>query len=123
MTREQAQAFATAWAAAWNRQDVEAVLAHFDDAVVFTSPRAVEVTGAATVRGKAALRAYWTRALAAVASLQFNVDRVAWDAETRELAIIYTSLVDGRRRRVSENLRFDACGLVVSAEVFHGVSE
>jgi hypothetical protein len=123
MTRAEATAFAAAWAAAWNRRDLDAVLAHFDDAVAFTSPRAVEVAGAATVHGKDALRAYWTKALAAVGSLQFSVDRVVWDPETRELAILYTSLVDGRRRRVSENLCFGPNGLVVSAEVFHGVSE
>lgn len=123
MTRAEATAFAAEWAAAWNRRDLDAVLAHFDDQVAFTSPRAVDVTGAATVHGKAALRAYWTKALAAIGSLRFQVDRAVWDAETRELAIIYTSHIDGRRRRVSENLRFGANGLVASAEVFHGVGE
>jgi hypothetical protein len=46
-----------------------------------------------------------------------------WDAGTRELAIIYDSETGGRRKRVSENLTFDADGLVVRAEVFHGVDE
>ncbi|MDX2171033.1 MAG: nuclear transport factor 2 family protein [Deltaproteobacteria bacterium] len=123
MTRGEALVFAERWAAAWNCRDLGAVLAHFDDAVAFTSPRAVEITGAATVHGKAALRAYWTKALAAVGALQFSIDRIVWDAASGELAIIYTSIVDGRRRRVSENLRFDEAGVVISAEVFHGVSE
>ena len=34
----EAQGFAEEWAAAWNRRDVDAVLAHFHDDVVFTSP-------------------------------------------------------------------------------------
>lgn len=123
MTRAEAEAFAAEWAAAWNRRDLDAVLAHFDDQVAFTSPRAIDVTGSATVHGKPALRAYWTKALAGIGALRFHVDRVVWDAEAGELAIIYTSLVDGRRRRVSENLRFGADGLVASAEVFHGVAE
>ena len=37
-------------------------------------------------------------------------------------AIIYTASINGNARRVSENLKFDASGLVISAEVFHGVS-
>jgi ketosteroid isomerase-like protein len=103
-------------------RDVERVLAHFHDDVVFTSPTALAVMGTPTVRGKEALRAYWTTALARLTSLRFTVDRVVWDAEGRELAIIYTSETDGKARRVSENLVFDAAGRVVAAEVFHGVA-
>lgn len=110
------------WVEAWNRRDVEAVLLEFDDDVVFTSPTALVVTGAGTVRGKGALRAYWTAALERVRSLRFTVDRVLWDSERREIAIIYTSDTDGTRKRVSENLTIDGNGRVVSAEVFHGVT-
>jgi hypothetical protein len=46
---------------------------------------------------------------------------VLWDASTRELAIIYDVEVAGRKRRVSENMTFGVDGLVISAEVFHGV--
>lgn len=67
--------FADEWAAAWNRRDVDAVLAHFHDDVVFTSPIAAEiVTGSAgVVHGKAALREYWCAALEAVPDLHFDV--------------------------------------------------
>jgi hypothetical protein len=51
------------------------------------------------------------------------VDRVLWDPAHRELAIIYTSQVDGMTKRVSENLTFDSSGRVVAAEVFHGAAE
>jgi len=50
------------------------------------------------------------------------VDRVVWDSQNRELAIIYTSEIDGTTKRVSENLTFDQAGRVVAAEVFHGVT-
>lgn len=113
--------FADEWAAAWNRRDVESVLAHFHDDVVFTSPTALAVVGAATVRGKAALRDYWSLALQRIGSLRFAVDRIVWDPGRSELAIIYTSEIDGATRRVSENLVFDRAGRVVRAEVFHGV--
>ena len=78
--------------------------------------------GTPTVRGKGSLREYWTKALAHLASLRFTVDRVVWDPDSRELAIIYTSETDGKTRRVSENLRFKAAGQVAVAEVFHGVA-
>ena len=73
------------------------------------------------MHGKQALRDYWNKAVARIGSLRFVVDRVLWDAGTRELAIIYNSEAGGRKRRVSENLRFSVDGLVTSAEVFHGV--
>jgi SnoaL-like domain len=121
MTGEQARAFADEWAAAWNELAVERVLAHFDENVSFTSPTALAVVGVPTVRGKQALREYWNKAVARIRSPRFTVDRVLWDASARELAILYDSEIDGRKRRVSENLIFGADGLVVSAEVFHGV--
>jgi hypothetical protein len=120
MTYDDARAFADDWAAAWNELAVERVLSHFDENVAFTSPTALAVMGVATVSGKQALRDYWNRALARVESLRFAVDRVLWDAGTRELAIIYDSEINGRRKRVSENLTFGVDGLVVRAEVFHG---
>lgn len=121
MTTDDARTFAVRWAEAWNRRDIEQVLAHFHDDVVFTSPTALAVIGTPTVRGKESLRAYWTTALSRLTSLRFTVDRVAWDPQTRELAIIYTSETDGKARRVSENLVFDSADRVVIAEVFHGV--
>jgi hypothetical protein len=67
--------FAVEWSAAWNRRDVDAVLAHFHDDVVFTSPYAAEfVPGSAgVVRGKAALREYWCIAMQATPDLHFDV--------------------------------------------------
>ena len=121
MTHDQARAFAGDWATAWNERAVERVLSHFDENVSFTSPTALAVMGAATITGKQALREYWTSALARIGSLRFSIDRVLWDARTPEVAIIYDSAIDGRTRRVSENLTFSAQGLVVRAEVFHGV--
>jgi hypothetical protein len=111
------------WAEAWNNRDIEAVLEEFHDNVVFTSPTALAVVGVGTVRGKESLRAYWTTALGRIGALRFLVDRVLWDPERRELAIIYTSQIDGTTKRVSENFTFDSSGRVVSAEVFHGVAE
>lgn len=112
--------FAREWADAWNRRDIEAVLAHFADDVVFTSPTALAITGSAVVRGKDGLRTYWNTAMARIQTLHFTLNRVLWDAELRELAIIYTADINGAARTVSENLLFDASDRVTAAEVFHG---
>src|SRR5262245_17216277 len=122
MTRESCEAFAARWADRWNGRDVEGVLEHFHEDVVFTSPTALAVVGSPVVRGKDALRAYWNTAMARIGSLRFALDHVLWDPSRRELAIIYTADIDGKTRRVSENLTFDASGHVVAAEVFHGVT-
>ena len=121
MTREDVEAFVARWVQAWNDRSVETVLDHFHEDIVFTSPTALAVVGSATVRGKDALRAYWLAALRQIGSLRFSVDHVLWDPIRREVAIIYTSKVDGCTKSVSENLRFNESGQVVSAEVFHGV--
>ncbi len=114
------QQFAQDWATSWNRRDIEGVLAHFHDDIVFISPTALAVTGSAVVKGKGALRGYWNTAMARIQSIQFDGDRVLWDAGRRELAIIYTARINGTTRKVSENLIFDDVGLVTTAEVFHG---
>jgi hypothetical protein len=122
MTRDQAAAFAAHWAAAWNDRAIDRVLEHFDGHVVFRSPTALAVVGLGTISGKEALRAYWGTAVRGLKSLRFTVDRVLWDPEAQELAIVYVSEIDGRAKRVSENLRFGPGGLVTSGEVFHGVA-
>jgi steroid delta-isomerase len=121
VTREEALRWAEQWVADWNARDLAAVLGHFEDGIEFTSPRALAVVGVGTVRGKDPLRAYWTQALAAIASLRFNLRRIAFDPATSELAIFYDRDVDGRLDRAAEVLRFGSSGRVVRAEVYHGL--
>ena len=120
MTRAEVDAFVAGWIDAWNRRDIEAVLAHFADGVTFTSPVAAAITGSATVRGKDAIRAYWQAALARSTRLVFTLDHALWDTEGRELAIVYERDADGARSRMCEMLAFDAEGMVVRGEVMHG---
>jgi hypothetical protein len=101
---------------------LDAVLEYFHPDIVLVSPTAHAVVGTAVVRGRQALRAYWTKALAGIGSLQFAVDHVVWDPVRCELAIIYTSTINSATRRVSEILTFNEDGQVVAAEVFHGLS-
>jgi len=59
-----ARRFADEWAAAWNSHDLERILDHYTDDVIFASPKIVQLMGdpAGEVRGKDALRAYWGKA-------------------------------------------------------------
>jgi hypothetical protein len=77
MTDADADTFVREWIAAWNARDLERVLAHWADDCEFTSPLVVKLTGDAsgTVRGKAALRAYWKRGLEANPELRFDHER------------------------------------------------
>lgn len=121
MNREEAKRYAEDWADAWNRRDLDAILDHFEDEVVFSSPRALQVTGVPTVRGKPSLREYWSAAIAPVGSLRFQVRRILWDPAGAELSIVYDREVDGRHDRASEVLQFGPSGRVVRGEVFYGV--
>lgn len=96
--------FANAWCDAWNRHDIEAVLAHFREDVIFTSPvaRRVVPESGGTVHGKAALRAYWQQALAQVPDLHFTIIGVYQGIDT--LVIHYTNQHGGE---VCEVLHFD----------------
>ena len=75
MSTPDPESFARAWVDAWNSHDVETVLRHFHDDVEFSSPVAAQVlpdTGG-VVRGKDALRTYWTTALALLPALHFEL--------------------------------------------------
>ena len=119
MSHAEALAWAEDWTANWNRRDVEAVLAYFSDDVEFTSPRAVPITGKASLTGKQALRDYWNRGMAAIQSIHFDLDYVIADGD--RLGIVYTSHINSTRMRSVEFLRFNDAGLVCSGEAMHGV--
>lgn len=70
-----ALAFSREWGAGWNRRDVEAVLRHFHEDALFTSPIAMRIGFAedGAVKGKDSLRLYWTKALAKNPGLGFKV--------------------------------------------------
>jgi len=89
--------FARAWAEAWNRRDVEAVLAHFHPAADFASPvaRMIGFSIDGSVKGKEALRRYWTAALQRNPELRFEILDVY--AGVDSLVMIYRTQ-DGARR-------------------------
>jgi hypothetical protein len=101
-------AFAEKWSAAFNRLDVEAVLAHFHDDVVFTSPVAARVMPGSdgVVRGKQALREYWNAAAKIMPDLHFDIVGV-YQGES----VLVINYRNERGGLVCEVLEFDG-GLV-----------
>jgi acyl-CoA thioesterase FadM/ketosteroid isomerase-like protein len=120
MTDVWAQAFARSWTDAWNRRDVEAVLAHYADDAVFVSPTAARVVGNPVVEGKAALRAYWQAALEQIESLKFTLEEALWSARTGTLTVVYQSQLGSQApTRAVEIMSFRA-GRVVRGEALYG---
>ena len=103
-------AFSRRWVQAWNSLDVDAVLSHFGDDVVFTSPVAAEMypETAGVIRGKADLRRYWNDALQRIPDLHFVVEGVYRGIDT--VVITYRNQKGGL---VNEVLRFSDDGLVI----------
>ena len=109
------QRFATDWIAAWNRRDVETVLGHYADEIVFLSPTAERVTGSGRVEGIVALRSYWERALAVVTDLHFDFEAALPGVDC--LTILYRNQ---RRQQVAEILEFNAAGKVIRSYACYG---
>lgn len=110
ISADDVQTFAREWAKAWNDHDLEAILAHYADDIVFHSPRIRIVTGrdVDVLNGKAALRDYWGSALALARDLYFEVDQVFTGSDA--LTILYTN---HRQQQVTETFVLAADGKVI----------
>lgn len=116
MDLDRAQAFADEWVTGWNSRDVDRIMRHYADDVVFRSPLAVRLLEGSdgTVRGKEALRAYWTEGLRRNPDLRFQVLGVY--AGIDSVVINYRNQ---KGQASSEVLIFDG-DLVVSGWGTHG---
>jgi hypothetical protein len=104
-----ASGFAAQWAQDWNSHDLEALLSHFSDDVLWTSPVAAQIVegSGGVLRGKAALRAYYAEGLRRTPELHFDVVAVYQGVST--MVINYRNQ---RGSLVNEVLSFDDAGLV-----------
>ena len=76
--------FAEEWQAAWNSHDVDQILFHYTDDVVFQSPYIVHrfQDPAGEVHGKKELRDYWEAGLEQQPDLHFTVEDVRVSVDT-----------------------------------------
>lgn len=108
--------FAESWIEAWNRRDLDAVLAHFTDDFEFSSPFIRQFAGQPYGRliGKDAVRAYWQTALSHMPDLHFELVDVLVGVDC--LAILYR----GHRGLSAEVLQFDGDGRALRGQALYG---
>jgi ketosteroid isomerase-like protein len=116
MESDFAHRFTDEWLDAWNTHDIDAILSHFHDDVVFTSSLAQRIVDDSNgyVRGKDDLRKYWTEGLRRSDDLHFTLEGIYVGVDT--LVINYRNQAD---RRVNEVLVFEGA-LVIEG---HGTYE
>ena len=78
MDHRTAEDYAKSWIEAWNSQDVDALVAHYTEDVVFRSPFVEKLTGdpSNTIRGREALREYFHKGMEAFPHSRFQLHRV-----------------------------------------------
>lgn len=70
-----AEHFANDWIDSWNSHDLQRILAHYADDFEMTSPKIIQLANepSGTLRGKAAVGAYWAKALNLIPDLHFKL--------------------------------------------------
>jgi ketosteroid isomerase-like protein len=116
--RSWAEEFARDWIAGWNAHNLDRVLAHYADDFEMTSPLIVQRLDVADgkLKGKEAIRRYWSQGLAVTPQLRFKLLDVA--VGVNSVAIAYESVT--LARTVIERIEFDDQGRGVRAEALHG---
>jgi len=104
ITRDFAEHFAKEWISAWNSHDLERIFAHYAEDFEMNSPLIVERMNepSGTLRGKDAIRPYWSRGLAATPPLRFELDDVLLGVSS--IVLLYRN---ASNRRVTETLTFN----------------
>lgn len=112
MDKTFADHFAAEWIAAWNAHDLEKVLAHYADDFEMSSPVIVQVAGepSGKLRGKAAVGAYWRKALQLIPDLSFELISIL--VGVNSITLYYKG---ARGRLAAEVFHFDTQGKVVQA--------
>ena len=116
VTPEITRRVAEAWVRAWNDHNLEEILSHYADTIVFTSPVAVRRMNLAdgTLRGKAQLREYFTQGLNKQPQLRFELLDVL--AGVDSVAVVYRN---HRSQRVVEVMHLNERGQVYRAIVHY----
>ncbi len=111
MTQTDADAFAASWLAAWNAHDLPAIMRHYSEEVIFTSPFIQRILGepAGTVRGLPDLQAYFARGLATYPELHFVPEAAI--PGVNSVVLLYRSV---NHLRAAEVMMLDPAGKVMA---------
>lgn len=115
ITRDFAEHFARDWIEAWNSHDLDRILSHYSDDFDMSSPYIAQIANepSGTLRGKAAVGAYWALALQRMPTLRFEHIQTFTGADS--VTIYYR----GARGLAAEVFFFGADGLVVKASAHY----
>jgi len=110
LTADEARDLASRWIQAWNAHDLDEIMSHYAEDVVLVSPAAAGILKdpSGTVKGKNALRAYFTRGLQAYPNLKFELIDVLWGVSS---VVLY--YINQKGTRTGEFMEIDSHGKVV----------
>lgn len=110
LTEDKARNLAAHWIHAWNSHDLDEIMSHYGEDVVLVSPVAVKILNdpSGTVKGKAALRAYFKRGLEVYPNLKFDLIDMMWG-----LSSVVLYYVNQNGTKTGEFMEIDSKGKVV----------
>src|SRR5260221_14336024 len=110
MSDSEAKEFARQWVAAWNSQDLDDIMSHYDIGVVLIFPLAAKILDdpSGTIEGNAALRNYFKRGLELYPNLHFELLDVMWG-----LSSIVVYYKNQKGTRTAELMEFGKNGRII----------
>lgn len=91
ITQDFASHFAQDWIEAWNSHDLDRILAHYTDDFEMSSPLIVSLMSvpSGTLKGKQAIRAYWSKGLERRPGLKFQLHKTTYGVDS--IALHYSA--------------------------------
>ncbi len=119
LSPEIAQRFAEEWIAVWNSHDLDAIMAHYAEDVLFWSPMIAKMMGdpSGKIEGRERLRAYFARGVSPESKLHFTLLQVLTGVES---VTIYFRRHDGVE--VAEMMVLNADGLATQVRAHYSAA-
>lgn len=97
------------WVNAWNGHDIDAIMEHYADDVVFTSPFVIAINNdpSGTLHSKSEVKAYFERALKAYPNLKFELFKIL--TSVNSMVVYYRSV---KQLYAAEFMEFNAEGKI-----------
>lgn len=110
LTEADARKFADEWIQAWNSHNLDAILSHYAPDVTLTSPTAAKLLQdpSGAVKGKDALRSYFSRGLEVYPDLTFELLDILWGVSS---VLLYYKNQKGTK--TGEFMELDSGGKIV----------
>jgi hypothetical protein len=107
--KPEASAFSREWILDWNSHNIDAIMSHYSDDIEITTPFIKHFLGieSGSLKGKSAVRDYWTKALLKAPDLFFELIDVTEGVSS--IALYYKSIMN---KKAIEIMFFDDNGKV-----------